>query len=49
LIEGDAIAFQRAIRVLDCVAAKLNICYLAALTNCFYEANFTAAANVTIA
>ena len=33
LIEGDAIACQRAIRLADCVVAKLIICYLMALTN----------------
>jgi hypothetical protein len=42
LIEGDAIACKRAIRLADCVVAKLIICYLMVLTNCFNEANYTA-------
>jgi hypothetical protein len=49
LIEGDAIACQRAIRLVHCVAAKLIICYLTALTHCICAANFTVEANPTAA
>jgi hypothetical protein len=50
MIEGDAIACQRAIRLADCVGAKLNICYLIGLTHCFDEVNYTVAeANHTAA
>jgi hypothetical protein len=43
LIESDAIACTRAIRLADCVVAKLIICYLMALTHCIDEANYTVA------
>jgi hypothetical protein len=49
LIEDNAIACQRAIRLAHCVVAKLIICYLTALTRCIYAANFTVATNPTAA